>query len=238
MKDSLIIALDFPDKGQVMEFLKPFDNEQLFVKVGMELFYAEGPSIIDELKKLNHRIFLDLKLHDIPNTVKCAMKMLARLDVDLVNVHAAGGAEMMAAAIEGLDAGTSAGFKRPDCIAVTQLTSTSESQVHSEQLIGVSLQESVLHYAALAKKSGLDGVVCSPHEASFIQSQLGMEFLTVTPGIRASDSGQQDQKRTATPEFARCQGISAIVVGRPITRAANPLETYLKIKKDWKGVYQ
>ena len=238
MKDSLIIALDFPNKGQVHEFLEGFQNEQLFIKVGMELFYSEGPSIIEELKKQNHKIFLDLKLHDIPNTVKNAMKVLARLDCDLVNVHAAGGTEMMAAAIEGLDAGTPAGYKRPDCIAVTQLTSTSESQVQSEQLIGVSLQESVLNYAALAKKSGLDGVVCSPHEASFIHSQLGTEFLTVTPGIRPSDSDRQDQKRSATPEFARQQGISAIVVGRPITQAANPLESYLKIKKEWKGVYQ
>ena len=238
MKDSLIIALDFPGKSQVMEFLKPFEQEQLFVKVGMELFYAEGPSIIEELKKQNHKIFLDLKLHDIPNTVKSAMKVLAGLNCDLVNVHAAGGLEMMAAAIEGLDAGTPSGLKRPDCIAVTQLTSTSEIQVNSEQLIGVSLQESVLNYAALAKKSGLNGVVCSPYEARFIHGQLGTEFLTVTPGIRPEASSQQDQKRTATPEFAREQGISAIVVGRPITRAANPLESYLKIKNEWKGVYQ
>jgi orotidine-5'-phosphate decarboxylase len=238
MKDSLIIALDFPGKGQVMEFLKPFEQEQLFVKVGMELFYSEGPTIIEELKKQNHKIFLDLKLHDIPNTVRSAMKVLAGLGCDLVNVHAAGGSEMMAAAIEGLDAGTPAGFKRPDCIAVTQLTSTSELQVNSEQLIGVSLQESVMNYAALAKKSGLDGVVCSPHEASFIHGQLGKEFLTVTPGIRPASSRQQDQKRTATPEFARKQGISAIVVGRPISLAANPIESYLAIKNEWKGVYQ
>ncbi|WLR53490.1 orotidine-5'-phosphate decarboxylase [Mesobacillus subterraneus] len=238
MKDSLIIALDFPGKSQVMEFLMPFEQEQLFVKVGMELFYSEGPAIIEELKKHGHQIFLDLKLHDIPNTVKSSMKVLAGLGCDLVNVHAAGGSEMMAAAIEGLDAGTSAGLKRPDCIAVTQLTSTSEIQVNSEQLIRVTLQESVLNYAALAKKSGLDGVVCSPYEAGSIHSQLGPEFLTVTPGIRPEASSQYDQKRTATPEFAREQGISAIVVGRPITRAANPFESYLKIKNEWKGVYQ
>ncbi|MGV2941044.1 orotidine-5'-phosphate decarboxylase [Mesobacillus sp. LC4] len=238
MKDSLIIALDFPNKSKVLEFLEPFENEQLFVKVGMELFYGEGPSIIEELKKQNHKIFLDLKLHDIPNTVKSAMKVLAGLGCDLVNVHAAGGSEMMAAAIEGLDAGTHPGLKRPACIAVTQLTSTSEIQVNSEQLIRVSLQESVMNYATLAKKSGLDGVVCSPHEARLIHSQLGTEFLTVTPGIRPVDSSSQDQKRTATPEFAREQGISAIVVGRPITRAANTLESYLKIKNEWKGVYQ
>ncbi|MBT2660274.1 orotidine-5'-phosphate decarboxylase [Bacillus sp. ISL-45] len=238
MRDSLIIALDFPNKGHVLEFLEPFENEQLFVKVGMELFYAEGPSIIEELKKRNHKIFLDLKLHDIPNTVKSAMKVLAGMGCDLVNVHAAGGSEMMAAAIEGLDAGTPAGLKRPDCIAVTQLTSTSEIQVNSEQLIGVSLHESVLNYAALAQKSGLDGVVCSPHEASFIHGQLGQEFLSVTPGIRPAESALQDQKRTATPEFARKQGVSAIVVGRPITRATNPLESYLAINNEWKGVYQ
>ncbi|MBT2678510.1 orotidine-5'-phosphate decarboxylase [Bacillus sp. ISL-35] len=236
MKDSLIIALDFPNKGQVLDFLEPFGTEQLFVKVGMELFYSEGPSIIEELKKQNHKIFLDLKLHDIPNTVKSAMKVLAGLGCDLVNVHAAGGSEMMTAALEGLDAGTSSGLKRPDCIAVTQLTSTSEAQVNTEQLIGVSLQESVLNYAELAKKSGLDGVVCSPHEAGMIHHRLGREFHTVTPGIRTVESGKQDQKRIATPVFAREQGISAIVVGRPITRSANPLESYIKIKNDWKGV--
>ncbi|CAM3744299.1 orotidine-5'-phosphate decarboxylase [Mesobacillus thioparans] len=236
MKDSLIIALDFPDKGQVLDFLVPFGTEQLFVKVGMELFYSEGPSIIEELKKQNHKIFLDLKLHDIPNTVKSAMKVLAGLGCDLVNVHAAGGSEMMAAALEGLDAGTPSGLKRPECIAVTQLTSTSAVQVNEEQLIGVSLQESVLNYAELAKKAGLDGVVCSPHEAGMIHGRLGTKFLTVTPGIRPVESGQQDQKRTATPGFAREQGISAIVVGRPITLAVDPLESYLKIKNDWKGV--
>jgi orotidine-5'-phosphate decarboxylase len=238
MKDSLIIALDFPSKGQVLEFLKPFENEELFVKVGMELFYSEGPAIIDELKKQNHKIFLDLKLHDIPNTVKSAMKVLAGLGCDLVNVHAAGGSEMMDAAVEGLTVGTPAGSKRPSCIAVTQLTSTSEAQVSQEQLLGVSLQDSVLNYAGLAQKSGMDGVVCSPFEAKLIQSRLGTDFLTVTPGIRPADSGLQDQKRAATPEFAREQGVSAIVVGRPITRSANPLESYLSIKNEWKGVWK
>jgi orotidine-5'-phosphate decarboxylase len=238
MKDSLIIALDFPSKGQVLEFLKPFENEQLFVKVGMELFYSEGPAIIDELKKQNHKIFLDLKLHDIPNTVKSAMKVLAGLGCDLVNVHAAGGSEMMDAAVEGLTFGTPTGSKRPSCIAVTQLTSTSEAQVSQEQLLGVSLQDSVLNYAGLAQKSGMDGVVCSTLEAKLIQSRLGTDFLTVTPGIRPADSGLQDQKRAATPEFAREQGVSAIVVGRPITRSANPLESYLSIKNEWKGVWK
>jgi orotidine-5'-phosphate decarboxylase len=236
MKDSLIIALDFPNKTEVLEFLKPFESEQLFVKVGMELFYAEGLTIIEELKLRNHKIFLDLKLHDIPNTVKSAMKVLAGLECDLVNVHGAGGSAMMAAAVEGLDAGTAAGGKRPYCIAVTQLTSTSEIQVKEEQLIGVSLLNSVMKYAELAKISGLDGVVCSPHEAQLIHNRLGSQFLTVTPGIRPADSELQDQKRSATPEFAREQGISAIVVGRPITRSANPLESYLTIKNQWKGV--
>ncbi|MBT2683096.1 orotidine-5'-phosphate decarboxylase [Bacillus sp. ISL-37] len=238
MKDSLIIALDFPGKSQVMEFLKPFEQEQLFVKVGMELFYAEGPSIIEELKKQNHKIFLDLKLYDIPNTVKSAMKVLAGLGCDLVNVHAAGGSEMMSAALEGLESGTAPGQKRPCCIAVTQLTSTSEIQVKQEQQIAVGLQESVLNYAKLAKRSSLDGVVCSPHESGLIHDRLGTDFITVTPGIRPAESALEDQKRIATPEFARKQGISAIVVGRPITRAANPLESYLAIKSEWKGVYQ
>lgn len=238
MRDSLIIALDFPNKTEVLEFLKPFENEQLFVKVGMELFYSEGPAIIEELKLRNHKIFLDLKLHDIPNTVKSAMKVVGGLGCDLVNVHAAGGSAMMAAAVEGLEAGTPAGKKRPYCIAVTQLTSTSEAQVSQEQLIGVSLLDSVMNYAKLAQSSGLDGVVCSPHEAQLIHSRFGSQFLTVTPGIRPADSELQDQKRAATPEFAREHGISAIVVGRPITRSANPLESYLTIKSEWKGVYK
>jgi orotidine-5'-phosphate decarboxylase len=238
MKDSLIIALDFPGMSQVREFLKTLEQEQLFVKVGMELFYSEGPAIIEELKKQGHQIFLDFKLHDIPNTVKSSMKVLAGLGCDLVNVHAAGGSEMMGAAMEGLESGTATGQKRPYCIAVTQLTSTSEMQVKQEQQIGVGLQESVLNYATLAKRSGLEGVVCSPHEAGLIHERLGADFFTVTPGIRPAESALQDQKRTATPEFARKQGVSAIVVGRPITRAANPLESYLAIKNEWKGVYQ
>lgn len=238
MNDSLIIALDFPDRKEVKEFLKPFEQEQLFLKVGMELFYSEGPRIIEELKKDNHKLFLDLKLHDIPNTVKNAMKVLAGYGCDLVNVHAAGGMEMMRAAVEGLDAGTAAGSNRPLCVAVTQLTSTSEQQVSQEQLITVPLAESVLHYAELAANSGLDGVVCSPYEAKEIHSRLGMEFLTVTPGIRPAKSALQDQKRAATPQFARNQGISAIVVGRPITASLNPFDSYQQILQEWKGVYK
>lgn len=202
----------------------------------MELFYQEGPSIVQELKNAEHQIFLDLKLHDIPNTVKSAMKGLARLGADLVNVHAAGGKEMMMAALEGLEAGSYAGTERPKCIAVTQLTSTSQEQMKKEQLINVSLEESVLQYAALAQSAGLDGVVCSSHEAGMIRSKLGNEFLTVTPGIRLSTDEVQDQKRVATPEFAKQAGVSSIVVGRSITRAANPLESYRLFKQAWEGV--
>ena len=186
MNNSLIIALDFPEKRTVVEFLEKFEDEQLFLKVGMELFYAEGPDMVRYLKSNGHDVFLDLKLHDIPNTVKGGMKNLARLGVDMVNVHAAGGREMMEAALEGLDAGVSAGIGRPYCIAVTQLTSTSEEQMKRDQLISVPLQESVLHYAEVAHGAGLDGVVCSAHEAGMIRSKLGVEFLTVTPGIRPS----------------------------------------------------
>jgi orotidine-5'-phosphate decarboxylase len=235
MENELIIALDFADGQEVAEFLKPFGNQKLFLKVGMELFYKEGPSIIHTLKESGHQIFLDLKLHDIPNTVKSAMKNLAGLECDLVNVHAAGGREMMEAAIEGLESGTSAGRKRPLCIAVTQLTSTSEEQMNKEQLIPVALKESVLHYAALAKSSGLDGVVCSALEAGSIRKRLGDSFYMVTPGIRMESDQVQDQKRVATPEFARSAGVSAIVVGRSITRAQDCLSSYQQWIKAWKG---
>lgn len=238
MDHSLIIALDFADGKEVHEFLQPFGNEPLFVKVGMELFYKEGPVIVEQLKKAGHRIFLDLKLHDIPNTVKSAMKSLARLEVDLVNVHAAGGKEMMIAAIEGLETGTAAGRKRPDCIAVTQLTSTSEQQMQREQLISVSLQQSVLHYTAMTQEAGLDGVVCSAREAGEIRALLGTEFYTVTPGIRLESDELQDQKRVATPQFAREAGVTAIVVGRSITRAKDPLKNYQQWMKAWRGEFQ
>jgi orotidine-5'-phosphate decarboxylase len=236
MNNSLIIALDFSDKQQVMDFLQPFKEERLFLKVGMELFYAEGPSIIDYIKNAGHDIFLDLKLHDIPNTVKGGMKSLAKLGVNLVNVHAAGGREMMEAALEGLEAGISSGKKRPACIAVTQLTSTSEAQMQAEQLIQVPLQNSVLHYAELTQQSGLDGVVCSVQEAKLIHSRVGIDFLTISPGIRPAGNLIGDQKRVATPQFAREQGVSAIVVGRPITKAEDPLKSYLSIKQEWEGV--
>lgn len=236
MNNSLIIALDFATKEQVFQFLNRFENESLFVKVGMELFYQEGPAIIAELKDKNHQVFLDLKLHDIPNTVNKAMKGLARLGADLVNVHAAGGSDMMKAAIEGLEAGTASGLVRPSCIAVTQLTSTSEAQMQKEQLIPVSIEESVLHYASVAQGSGMDGVVCSTWEAGKIRSLLGPDFLTVTPGIRLSSDAVQDQKRIATPETARLAGVSNIVVGRPITQAEDPVASYHIIKQAWEGV--
>ncbi|MDF1506648.1 orotidine-5'-phosphate decarboxylase [Robertmurraya sp. DFI.2.37] len=236
MNNPLIIALDFPNKNEVLQFLNPFQDEKLFVKVGMELFYQEGPQIIQEIKEKEHQIFLDLKLHDIPNTVYSAMKGLAKLGCDLVNVHAAGGKEMMMAALEGLEAGTNAGEKRPSCIAVTQLTSTSEQQMKSEQLIEATLQESVLHYSLIAQEAGIDGVVCSSHEVAMIRQHLGKEFLTVTPGIRLNYDLVQDQKRVATPEEARNAGVSAIVVGRGITKAEEPFKSYQAYKQAWEGV--
>ncbi|CAM3413778.1 orotidine-5'-phosphate decarboxylase [Aeromicrobium ponti] len=235
MKKPLIIALDFAGKDEVNRFLTHFENEKLFLKVGMELFFQEGPSIVYELKEKGHEIFLDLKLHDIPNTVKSAMKGLAGLGCDMVNVHAAGGKAMMEAALEGLEAGRGSG-KRPFCIAVTQLTSTSEQQMNSEQLIPVTLNESVLHYASLAKEAGLDGVVCSSLEAREISARLGESFLTVTPGIRLLTDDAGDQKRVATPKFARAEGASAIVVGRSITKSENPFEKYIQCKQSWEGV--
>lgn len=236
MNNSLIIALDFANKDEVSQFLKPFKDEPLFVKVGMELYYQEGPAIIQLLKESGHEIFLDLKLHDIPNTVYKAMKGLARLGVDLVNVHAAGGKEMMRAALKGLADGTSAGHNRPACIAVTQLTSTSEEQMKADQLINVPLQESVLHYAATAQQAGMDGVVCSAWEAALIREQAGQSFLTVCPGIRMEADQTGDQKRVASPEFAKSQGVSAIVVGRSITKSADPLKTYYQWQEAWRGV--
>lgn len=227
-----IIALDFPSEKEVFTFLDQF-NEQLFVKVGMELFYQEGPSIIHKMKERGHSIFLDLKLHDIPNTVKSAMKGLAKLGVDLVNVHAAGGKLMMESAIEGLEAGTMEGKKRPSIIAVTQLTSTTEEQMQKEQKISLSLIDSVLHYAKLSKEAGLDGVVCSVHEAKEICDLCGEKFVRVTPGIRLAGGEIHDQKRVATPDFARKNGSSYIVVGRAITRAKNPQEAYKTVCTLW-----
>jgi orotidine-5'-phosphate decarboxylase len=238
MERSLIIALDFANKNEINKFLQPFGDRRLFLKVGMELFYHEGPAIIQMLKESGHQLFLDLKLHDIPNTVKSAMKGLARLECDLVNVHASGGKEMMEAALEGLEAGTGVGRKRPDCIAVTQLTSTSEEQMNQEQRIPGTIAESVHHYALLAKEAGLEGVVCSAWEAASIQSKLGTDFYTVTPGIRLSTDHVQDQKRVATPQFAKESGVTAIVVGRSITRSTDPVKSYEQWMKVWGGEQQ
>lgn len=223
-----IIALDFPSKLDVEEFLSEF-TEPLFLKVGMELFYQEGPELIQALNRYGHDIFLDLKLHDIPNTVEAAMRRIAELGVDMVNVHAAGGLAMMEAAKRGL---SGSGTK---LIAVTQLTSTSEQQMQQEQLIAVSLEESVLHYAKLAKQAGLDGVVCSVHEAKAIGEACGEDFLRVTPGIRPAASESHDQKRIATPGDAKTQGSTHIVVGRAITRSENPQKSYDYINGEWSG---
>ena len=226
--DRPIIALDFASKEQTMEFLHNFD-ESLFVKVGMELFYQEGPELVREINGLGHNIFLDLKLHDIPNTVEAAMRGIAKLDVAMVNVHAAGGLEMMRAAKRGL-----AGSKT-QLIAVTQLTSTSEEGMQKEQLISASLEESVVHYARLADQAGLHGVVCSVHEAEAIGDACGEEFLRVTPGIRPAQVSVDDQKRVATPAEARAQGSTHIVVGRAITKAADPKDSYRQIAAEWSG---
>lgn len=232
MNTKPIIALDFPGEQEVMKFLAQF-NDKLFVKIGMELYMQEGPDIVRKVKDQGHDIFLDLKLHDIPNTVKSAMKGLARLGVDLVNVHAAGGQAMMEGALEGLEAGTEAGKERAALIAVTQLTSTTEQQMQNEQKIALSLTESVIHYAQLTKQAGLNGVVCSVHEAKAIREACGEEFLRVTPGIRMLGGDAHDQKRIATPDGAKKDGSSLIVVGRAITGASNPVQAYKEVCELW-----
>ena len=232
MNTKPIIALDFPGEERVLQFLSRF-NEKLFVKIGMELYMQEGPDIVRKVKEQGHDIFLDLKLHDIPNTVKSAMKGLARLGVDLVNVHAAGGRAMMEGALEGLEAGTEAGKQRAALIAVTQLTSTTEQQMQQEQKISLSLNESVLHYAQLTKQAGLNGVVCSVHEARAIAETCGEDFLRVTPGIRLLGGEAHDQKRIATPDGAKKDGSSLIVVGRAITGAKDPVQAYKEVCELW-----
>ncbi|MBM7578438.1 orotidine-5'-phosphate decarboxylase [Jeotgalibacillus terrae] len=227
-----IIALDFTGE-EAKTFLKQFD-EQLFVKVGMELFYESGPSIIKEIKMMGHKIFLDLKLHDIPTTVQKAMIQLASLDVDLVNVHAAGGLNMMKAAVKGLNEGAVNG-KRPEIIAVTQLTSTSEEQMQNDQQIQSSLIQSVQHYAILAKQAGLDGVVCAATDCRHLISELGSDFKYITPGIRPKGTDANDQVRTAAPSEAAKLGASAIVVGRAITGSEDPVRSYHQIKTEWSG---
>lgn len=230
MKRDVIIALDFKDGKTALNFLDKFVDKKLFVKVGMELFYAEGPSIVKEIKERGHKIFLDLKLHDIPNTVKGGMRSLSHLGVDIVNVHAAGTISMMKAALEGSirDDGT-----RPLVIAVTQLTSTSEERMKEELLIESKINDTIVHYAKNAKKAGLDGVVCSPLEAGMVKNAVGMDFITVTPGVRFDDGEKGDQVRVTTPKKAKDIGTDFIVVGRPITQAENPVEVYNRCVKEF-----
>ena len=232
MAKDVIIACDFAGTEETLAFLESFGAERPFVKIGMELFYAEGPDIVRQIKARGHKIFLDLKLHDIPNTVKSAMRVLSRLDVDMVNLHAAGTKAMMEAALRGLtrDDGT-----RPLLIAVTQLTSTDETAMREELLIEKPLNEVVLAYAENAKDAGLDGVVCSPLEAGAVHGRCGNGFLTVTPGVRFAEGDKGDQKRVATPVLARELGADYIVVGRPITKAADPLAAYTRCRKEFLG---
>ncbi len=232
-KEKPIIACDFNKASALYDFIAPFGDEKLNIKIGMELFYSSGPDIVMDLIDSNHDIFLDLKLHDIPNTVKKAMKVLASLDVGMVNLHAQGGRKMMEAAREGLEQGTAAGQKRPKLIGVTQLTSLSETEFKREQESLLTLEESIVDYAKLAQLSGLDGVVCSPLEAKIIHKETAPTFLTITPGIRLDSSRVDDQTRIATPKQAALGGSDYIVVGRPITEAQNPLKTYNQIKSTW-----
>lgn len=234
MSKDIIIACDFNSKADLMTFLDKFENEDRkpFLKVGMELFYAEGPAIVKEIKARGHKIFLDLKLHDIPNTVKKAMAVLSALDVDICNLHAAGTAAMMEAALEGL---TRADGTRPLLIAVTQLTSTSEERMQKDLLIDRPLDEVVMHYAKNAKDAGLDGVVCSPLEAGKVKAVCGDAFLTVTPGVRFADGEVGDQVRVTTPAKARELGSDYIVVGRPITQAADPVQAYHRCIREFLG---
>lgn len=219
----VIIACDFDSAEKTFAFLDKFTDIKPFVKIGMELYYAEGPSIVREIKKRGHKIFLDLKLHDIPTTVKKAMTVLSRLDVDMCNLHAAGTSRMMEAAIEGL---TRADGTRPLLIAVTQLTSTDQEIMENELMISEPIADVVMHYAKNAKKSGLDGVVCSPHEAQKVHEACGNDFVTVTPGVRFATGDKGDQKRVMTPEEAKKIGSDFIVVGRPITASDNPVAAY------------
>lgn len=224
MKRDVIIACDFPSKETTLAFLDRFEGgRKPFVKIGMELFYGAGPEIVREIKARGHRIFLDLKLHDIPNTVKKAMQVLSALDVDMVNVHASGTVAMMRAALEGL---TRADGTRPLLIAVTQLTSTSEEVLQRELLVSASMNDTIVQYARNAKEAGLDGVVCSPLEAAMVKEACGKGFLTVTPGIRFPDAAADDQVRITSPARAKGIGSDFIVVGRPITAAADPVAAY------------
>ena len=234
MGKDVIVALDFPDAARTFEFLDKFENigRKPFVKIGMELFYSEGPKIVREIKARGHKIFLDLKLHDIPNTVKGAMRSLRALNVDMTNLHASGTIDMMKAAIEGL---TSDDGSRPILIAVTQLTSTSQDKMSNELLISKSIDEVVIHYAKNALTAGLDGVVCSPLEAGKIHSEIGENFYTVTPGIRFKGEDAGDQARITDPLRAKELGSDYIVVGRPVTKAVDPVKSYERCIKEFCG---
>ena len=232
MAKDVIIACDFDSKEKVLNFLDLFEGKKPFVKIGMELYYAEGPQIVKEIKERGHKIFLDLKLHDIPNTVKKAMSVLSRLDVDMCNLHAAGATTMMKGALEGL---TRPDGTRPLLIAVTQLTSTDQETMERDLLIEKPIDKVVMHYAKVSADAGLDGVVCSPLEAEKVHATCGKNFLTVTPGIRFADGEVGDQKRIMTPAQAREIGSDYIVVGRPITAAADPVAAYERCIKEFLG---
>lgn len=231
MKREVIIACDFSSAEQTFAFLDQFQDEKPFVKIGMELFYAEGSSIVKELKKRGHRVFLDLKLHDIPNTVKRAMKVLSQYDIDICNLHAAGTIEMMKAAKEGL---TREDGTCPILLAVTQLTSTSEERMQKELLIQSTMNDTILHYALNAKKAGLHGIVCSPLEAGMVKEACGKDFITMTPGIRFADDAKGDQVRITTPAKAKEIGTDFIVVGRSITAAKDPVAAYNRCIQEYK----
>lgn len=230
MKKEVIIACDFASAPQTLQFLDRFGDERPFVKIGMELYYAEGPSIVRALKARGHKIFLDLKLHDIPHTVQKAMAVLKDLEVDMTNVHAAGTIEMMKAAKLGL---TRADGSCPILLAVTQLTSTSEERMHDDLLIPGSINDCIVHYAQNTQKAGLDGVVCSPLEAGLVKESCGKDFITVTPGIRFADNDKGDQVRITTPEKAKAIGTDFIVVGRSITAASDPLAAYKRCMQEF-----
>ncbi len=230
MGKDVIVACDFASKADVLAFLDKFEGRKPFVKIGMELYYAEGPAIVREIRARGHKIFLDLKLHDIPNTVKKAMRVLSNLDVDMANLHAAGATTMMQAAIEGL---TREDGTRPILIAVTQLTSTDQETLERDLLINKPIDEVVMHYALTAKNAGLDGVVCSPLEAEKVHNTCGKNFVTVTPGVRFADGEIGDQKRVMTPAAAKAIGSDYIVVGRPITAAADPVAAYERCIKEF-----
>ena len=232
MGRDVIVACDFAGAKETYDFLSLFKDEKPFVKIGMELFYSEGPQIVRELKSRGHKIFLDLKLHDIPNTVKKAMAVLSRLDVDICNLHAGGTVRMMEAALEGL---TRSDGTRPLLIAVTQLTSTDQESMERDLLINEPIDKVVMHYALNAKKAGLDGVVCSPLEAGKVHDICGRDFLTVTPGVRFADSDTGDQKRVMTPADAKAVGSDYIVVGRPITAAVDPVAAYRRCVSEFVG---